>query len=182
MKLVFLILGFFECVCNAWLMRKAFVTPQTEKYTVVLSVLQGYFKHSQENQHLHTVSNIIPAILDWIPNLSYSTGVIDKNLRHTRIPNSISNGLRNFTMYLWLKAERWTKNHVTSVVFVCPQALMKSLQDLSEFSSEPNGLIICSYARGMCYIPLPIFIFVLKQKRSKKFKAVIKKLKFGKFR
>jgi hypothetical protein len=31
MKLVFLILGFFECVCNAWLMRKAFVTPMDLK-------------------------------------------------------------------------------------------------------------------------------------------------------
>ena len=51
-------------------------------------------------------------------------------------------------------------------VFVCPQALMKSLQDLSEFSSEPDGLVI----------------FVLKQKRSKKFKAVIQMLKFKKFR
>jgi hypothetical protein len=36
---------------------------------------------------------------------------------------------------------------------------MKSLQDLSEFSSEPGRLFLCSYAQGMRLIPSRIFDF-----------------------
>jgi hypothetical protein len=99
MKLVFLILGFFECVCNAWLMRKAFVTPQTvflilkcvctwlmrkafvtpqtEKYTVVLSVLQGHLKHSHENRYLRRGLYIGSAIL----NGKFKFNVFSKGLK-----------------------------------------------------------------------------------------------------
>jgi hypothetical protein len=48
---------------------------------------------------------------------------------------------------------------VQSDVIVCPLALMKSLQDLSEFSSEPGGLFLCSYAQGMRFNPLRILDF-----------------------
>jgi hypothetical protein len=53
-----------------------------------------------------------------------------------------------------------------------PSSSDEILTGFIRFSSEPGGLFICSYAQGMRFIPSRNFIFVLKQKRSKKFKAV----------
>jgi hypothetical protein len=46
------------------------------------------------------------------------------------------------------------------MVIICPQAQMKSLQDLSELSSEPGRLFICSYW-GRLQVYHPFFPFIL---------------------
>jgi hypothetical protein len=77
-------------------MRKAFVTPQTEKYTVVLSVLQGHLKHSHENRYLRRGLYIGSAIL----NGKFKFNVFSKGLK---ILSDISL-YRKYSLYFVIRA------------------------------------------------------------------------------